>query len=212
MTVVTGAILAGGQSRRMGRDKALIQWDANVTLLDRVIDALRQLPDVIAEVIIVGDRPDYHGHGARVVADHYPGAGALGGIATALEVATHERAFVVACDMPLLSEHVIRRLIEFPTSADVVVPALPAARSDQGGGQTYETLHAIYRRTCLDPIRRRLQAGDLKVTGFFDEVMVEGLDERWVREVDPTLESFTNVNSPEELERARDTWARMRSR
>lgn len=190
----------------MGRDKALIEWDDNVTLLDHMIRTLQLLSPALDEVLIVGDRPEYHGRGARVVADHYPETGTLGGIATALEASQNERTLIVACDMPLLSTALVRRMLIHPSDADVLVPSLAAERSDQGGRQTFETLHAIYGRACLGPIKERLAAGNLKVIGFFDAVEVEPLGEDWLRQTDPNLYSFMNVNDPGELEKAREIW------
>lgn len=193
---LSAAVLTGGASRRMGTDKASISL-GGMTLLERAVRTLREVAD---EVIIVGDRPSYHGYGVRVEPDAFPGTGTLGGIATAIRVASHSRVLVVACDMPLLSPTLLRAMAELPEDDDVVVPWRPVEHERQGGKGTYETLHAIYRRDCLPFIERRIAGGDLRVVGFFPDVRVRGLDEHWLRQYDPHLRSFRNANTPEELD------------
>ena len=192
---LSAAILAGGASRRMGRDKASIEL-GGMTLLER---ALRTLMEVADEVIIVGDRPSYHGYGVPVYADTYPDAGTLGGIATALRNAPHERVLVVACDMPLLSARLLRAMAELEADEDVIVPWLPGANARQGGKGTFETLHAIYQRRCVPHIEGRIARGDIRVIGFFDDVRVRSLDESWLRQYDPDLRSFHNANTPDDI-------------
>lgn len=195
VSALSAAILTGGASRRMGRDKASIEF-GGITLLER---ALRTLKEVADEVVIVGDRPSYHGYGVPVHADAYSDAGTLGGIATALRTAAHERVLVVACDMPLLSIRLLRAMTALESDEDVVVPWLPSANARQGGKGTFETLHAIYRRRCLPHIEERIARGDIRVIGFFDDVRVRSLDENWLRQYDPDLRSFHNANTPDDL-------------
>ena len=189
------AVLTGGRSRRMGTDKALLPFEG-YTLLERVLAIGHELSD---DCFVVGLREEYRRFGAPVVADTYPGAGALGGIATALAAARHDFTLVVACDMPLLSGPLLRAMAAEPRDYDVLIPSLPAERSSQGAGETLETLHAIYARRCLDPIVKRLRAGQHKVIGFFGDVTVRKLDEIWLRRFDPFLLSVLNANTPEEL-------------
>lgn len=197
---LSAAVLTGGQSRRMGTDKALLTL-GDRTMLERVLAVVSALSD---DVFLVGDRPAYRTLGVRVVADDHPGAGPLGAIATALRRARYDRVLVVACDMPCLSPEVLQAMAAVDADADAIVPVTPAARSDQGGSQTYETLHAMYRRSCLPAIERRITAGDLKIAGLLDDVRVMVLDEHWLRQHDPDLRSFENVNTPEDIARHRD--------
>ena len=197
---LSAAVLTGGLSRRMGTDKALIEVHGR-TLVERVASVVAMVSD---DVFLVGDRPAYHRFGVRVVADEYPDTGSLGGIATALRHARHDRVLVVACDMPDLSLRLLDAMARLPTEADVVIPTTPPGRSHQGGAHTYETLHAIYRRSCLASIEQRLAAGRLKVVDFLDDVRVRVLDESWLRDYDPELASFANVNTPDDLTRIRD--------
>ena len=189
------AILAGGQSRRMGRDKAMLSlWPGGPPLLQLVVDIVAPLADDV--FVVASGRPAYADFGVRVVPDAYPDAATLGGIATAIEAARTDATLVVACDMPMLSASLIRHLRDIPREYDVLVPVL-AGESRQGGRLVRQTLHAIYRPACLPPIRERIVAGRLQVIGFFPEVRVREVPEDEVRRFDPDLRSFHNANTPE---------------
>ena len=170
----------------MGQDKAWIELDGE-PIIRRVAKVLAQ---VASEVIIVANDPRYEALGLRVVPDRFPEGGALGGIATGVRAATHDRVLVAACDMPFLSAEVWRVLLDHKLDAEVVIPTI--------GGE-FETLHALYAKTCVAPMERALAAGKMRVISFFDEVRVQPIGERELRIADPTLRSFTNVNTPEEL-------------
>ena len=183
---VTAAVMAGGRSRRMGRDKAWIDVGGS-PLIQLVIDVLAAVSD---EVIIVANEPRYATLGRRVVPDRFPDGGALGGIATGVGAATHDTVLVAACDMPFLDAAVWRSLLAAQDGADVVIPMI---------GDEHQTLHALYTRACLPAMERALATGRMRVISFFDEVRVRRLPEELLRGIDPTLRSFTNVNTPEEL-------------
>ena len=189
------AILAGGQSRRMGRDKAMLSlWPGGPPLLQLVVDIVAPLADDV--FVVASGRPAYADFGVRVVPDAYPDAATLGGIATAIESSRTDATLVVACDMPMLSAQLIRHLRDVPRDYDVLVPVL-AGESRQGGRLVRQTLHAIYRPACLPPIREKIDAGRLQVIGFFPEVRVREMSEGEVRRFDPDLRSFHNANTPE---------------
>jgi molybdenum cofactor guanylyltransferase len=199
---LSAAILAGGQSRRMGQDKALLEVEGR-PLIEYVLDVANAVAD--ATLIIASDRPEYERFGSRVVPDKFPQSGSLGGIYTALSEARHEHCFVLACDMPFVSHSLVKFMAERDRNYDVLVPALSADRSDQGGEETLETLHAIYTKSCMSAIERQLNAGVFKVIGFFSEVNVQKLPEEVIMQHDPQLLSFFNANTPEEF-----SWARER--
>lgn len=172
-----------------GRDKALVEFRGR-PLLAWVVDALRE---VSVEVIVVSNRAEVHGaYGARVVPDHEPPCGPLGGIAAGLGAAGCELGVVVACDMPYLRADFLRLLIRRAARADAVVPRV---------GNDYEPLHAVYRRTCLPAIERRIAARDLAAFSFFPDVRLEVIAESAWRIVDPDGCSTLNINTPEDLER-----------
>jgi molybdopterin-guanine dinucleotide biosynthesis protein A len=187
MEPVSAIIQAGGQSRRMGRDKALIDYQGR-PILAHVIDTLRQLSD---DVLVVSNRSDVYGpFGARIVPDYDPPAGPLGGLAAGLAAMRRELAVVVACDMPFLNLDLFRFLIERAADFDAVVPMT---------GDQYEPLHAVYRRTCLTAIQRRLANDERRVISFFQDVRLLAIPEAEWRVVDPAGRSLSNLNTPDDL-------------
>ncbi|HEY4720296.1 MAG TPA: molybdenum cofactor guanylyltransferase [Anaerolineae bacterium] len=187
MEPVSAIILAGGQSRRMGRDKALIAFEDR-PIIAHVIDTLRELSD---DVLVVSNRSAaYESFGIRIVPDADPPSGPLGGISAGLAAAQHDLAIVVACDMPFLNTQLLRSLVDRAVNVDAVVPLT---------GDQFEPLHAVYRRTCLAAIERHLAGGDRRVISFFDEVRVKAVPETDWRSLDPTGRSIANLNTPDDL-------------
>ena len=189
---VTGVIQAGGKSTRMGGSpKALLRLGPS-RIIERVVDAITPVVD---DLLLVTNTPEVYAFlGLPMVSDVYPDHGSLGGIYSGLRAASGGAVFTVACDMPFLRPDVARLVIDRAGEGDVVIPRV---------GDQLETMHALYAKPCLGPIEARLQAGRLKITGFFEDVrVVEVGEDEVARLADPTL-VFMNVNTPEELERAR---------
>ncbi|HEU4792277.1 MAG TPA: molybdenum cofactor guanylyltransferase [Nitrolancea sp.] len=190
------AILAGGQSRRMGQDKALLQVQSR-TLLERVIE---RAGTIASEIFIVAyNRPEYERFGLRVVPDRFPHSGSLGGIYTGISEAIHDACLVLACDLPFVNVALLSHMASLPRDYDVLVPALAAERSGQGGKETLETLHAIYGKACEPVMEERLRAGAFKIVEAFTGLRVRRILEAEVRAFDPELLSFFNANTPEEF-------------
>ena len=189
---VTGVIQAGGKSTRMGgRPKALLQLGGR-RIIERVLDAVAPVVD---DVLIVTNTPELYGFlGVRMIADAYPDHGSLGGIFSGLAAAPGEAAFTVACDMPFLHREVARLVVARAGEGDVVIPRV---------GAQLQTLHAVYGKACLPAIEARLRAGRFKIVGFFDSVRVVEIDEGAVARHRAPEIVFMNVNTPEELARAR---------
>ena len=191
---VSGIVLAGGRSRRLGRDKA-VEPLGGKPLVRRVVDRLAEVVD--QTVVVVADPeqaerlplPDT----AHIVVDAYPDCGSLGGIFTGLSAASAEWGLVVACDMPFLNPRLLRHILDRRRGHDAVVPVLDGRP---------EPTHAAYSKACLPPMERRLRARQLKIAGFFDDVTVRLVPEVEVDEIDPDRLSFLNVNTPDDLERA----------
>jgi molybdopterin-guanine dinucleotide biosynthesis protein A len=201
-TPVSAAVLAGGQSRRMGADKALLPLvDGGAPLLAIVVERLSSLADDV--FIVAGDRERYAGFGATVVPDLRPGGGALSGIHAAVSRATYEHCLVVACDMPFLSSPLLTWMISKPRDYDVLIPMLPGESRQGGKGMVYQTLHAIYSKGCLPAIESRIERGQFQVIGFFAEVRVRPIHVEGIKNHDPELRSFFNANTPEALATAR---------
>jgi molybdopterin-guanine dinucleotide biosynthesis protein A len=183
-------VLAGGRSSRFGRDKASEPLLGR-PLLQHVVDRIAPLFHELIIVRAPGQQlPSIESSLAvRIVDDAFPGAGPLGGIYTGLGAATAERCLAVACDMPLLSAPLLRELQRRAAVCDVVMPVLAYS----------EPLHALYSRVCLEPMRARLDAGQLKITGFLGAVHVCYMREAECRALDPELRSFVNTNTEEDL-------------
>lgn len=199
---LSAAILAGGLSRRMGADKALLRLVPDgPTLIERVVSAVRAVAD---ELLIVANDDRLAHLGLPIVPDAYPGAGSLGGIYSAVAAAAHDHCLVVACDMPFLSPPLLRAMAAEPRDYDVLAPYLVVGENRQGGGKgVYETLHAIYGRAALPAMREQLEAENYRIVGFFPQVSVQPLPETYLRRHDPDLRSIFNANTPERLAEAR---------
>ncbi len=194
------AILAGGLSRRMGEDKALLRIGGQ-TLLETVAERASVVADEL--FVVASNGAPYADLGFRVVPDVLPNSGSLGGIYSALLHAASEWCLVLACDMPLLNPDLLRFMATLPRTYDAAVPSLSQARSAQGCEETLETLHAIYSRSTVAMIQQRIRSGSLKIANFLADIMVARISESQIREFDPRLLSFFNVNRPEDLEFAR---------
>jgi molybdenum cofactor guanylyltransferase len=196
------AVLAGGQSRRMGTDKALVTLTpGGPPLISIVIEHLRYMTDDI--FIVSVPRPEYEPFGVPVVQDRYGDTGPLGAIATALSAARHDTCLIVSADMPFLNRELLLRMIEQPRTYDLLVPQLQG-ESRQGGSLVLQTLHALYAKSCLPAIGLALSQGELRTTSFHEAVRVEIVSETLVSAIDPNRRSFTSVNSPDALDSARE--------
>jgi molybdopterin-guanine dinucleotide biosynthesis protein A len=188
---VTGIILAGGQSRRMGRDKAFLPFGRGL-LIERVIEVIQQ---VTAEVILITNKPDqYQRFGLPMFADAIPDAGSLGGVYTGLVSAKTPYGLYLACDMPFVKPDFLRLLCDMAAEADVVIPR---------NAEDFQPLCAVYAQACREPMHQKIAAGRLKITGFFDQVRVRVIEGELLARYDPRDVMFFNANTPEEYERAR---------
>jgi molybdopterin-guanine dinucleotide biosynthesis protein A len=195
--MLTICIQAGGQSSRMGEDKALKTFLGR-PLIQRVVERLSPVAD---ELIVTTNHPDDYAFlklPLTLRADLKPGRGALGGLYTAIASASNPIVAVVACDMPFASatllEAATRLMVE--EGADVVI-----AKSDEG----FEPLHAVYRReTCLPAIEAAIEADQWKVVAWFPQVKVRVLTSDEIKRYDPSGLAFWNVNTPEEFAKAEE--------
>lgn len=189
--LVAGFVVAGGHSRRMGPDKALLPW-AGTTLLDHAIARVRAVvPEV---VVLAGERDRYAERGLTVVADAIAGAGPLAGVLAGLDHVRGEGGLFLAVDVPHVPETLLRHLLECAAGYDAVVPISPTGP---------EPLCAAYGPGCAEPIRRRLAAGERKMTCFWPDVRVRLVEVRADMGFGPPGRIFLNVNAPEDYERAR---------
>ena len=179
----------------MGRDKALVELDGR-PMLQHVLERVSDLGQ--AQTLLVSNDPEAHARfGLAMARDSLPG-GALGGIYTALLHSRYEHTLVVACDMPFVSPALLRHMLALRADSDfdVIVPRVEGY--PQG-------LHAVYGQGCVAPIRASIEAGRLRVIGYFGQVQARYLDEAEWQPLDPDGRALRNVNTPEELAEAQGT-------
>ena len=185
---ITGVILVGGRSRRMGRDKAFLELEGT-PFFERVLAVFEESFD---RVVLVGDREErFDGYGLPVLSDIYPGS-ALGGIYTGLHHAATEYVFVSSCDLPFINEKVLRYLCSLKEGYDAVVPTYT---------DCYEPLFALYAKSCLEPIRTLLENGNFCAYAYYPQVRVRYVAYEELAEFDKDKRAFLNINTPEEFAR-----------
>jgi molybdopterin-guanine dinucleotide biosynthesis protein A len=187
---VAGAVLLGGASSRMGRDKANLELDglAGATRAARLLDSL------FAEVLLVGGEAPPDAPGVRVADTEGP-ACALRGLVGALEAAASARVLVLATDLPLVTPELLLALVAWPEAA-VVAP-----RTEN----RTQPLCALYQREAvLREARDRLASGKLKLQGLLEAVDSAYLDPSVLARLDPDGHALFNVNTPDDLTRARE--------
>ncbi len=193
MTQFSAMLQAGGKSSRMGADKALVPF-MGTTLLGYVIDQLRPFCDDIA---IISNRPeDYERFQLPIFQDVYPEWGALGGLHAAVYHSKCELCMVLACDMPFIQMDLLLYMVRESQGYDAVIPRL-----DQSGFT--EPFRAVYRQSTLPYIEAAINNGQRRVNSFFDQVSIRFLEQKEIQVFDPALRSFFNVNTPEDLQIAR---------
>jgi molybdenum cofactor guanylyltransferase len=189
---VTGVLLAGGKSLRMGEDKRCLVVGGK-PLLERSLSVLRS---IFQEVLVVTahDSPPLD-IDAQVVRDLVPDCGSLGGIYTGLTQAATPAIFVAACDMPFLNQTVIRQFMGQRAIADIVIAKL-ASR--------LHPMHALYGKGCLPIIEQMMVARRLKIQELVSHacLRVQYITEADLFSIDPSWRSFYNVNTPADLEAA----------
>ncbi|MBF0292707.1 MAG: molybdenum cofactor guanylyltransferase [Nitrospinae bacterium] len=185
------AILAGGKSRRMGRDKAFVELDGT-PMIQWVITAVKECS---VNPLIIANEPDrYGGFGLPVYPDIVPGMGPLSGLHTAFSVTGADRVMIVSCDSPLVTPDVINLILNYQfNGAEAVIPFVDGR--EQG-------LMAVYARSGIERFADRIASASI----MFDEFRL-GLNRIFItedelRKVDPFLLAFLNVNTPEDIDAA----------
>lgn len=196
MTVhAAGIILAGGYSSRMGKDKALLPLpgDERHTFASYLASVLAM---TCQEVVLVARDVEqavrYKLPGVRVVTDYEPGIGPLMGIYTGLSEIHCSHALVAAVDLPFVQASLVSFLLSQALPDALVIPVV---------GGVAQVLLAVYPHMLLPIVKERLQAGRRDPRSLLDAAPIHYIEEARLREVDPQLRSFINVNTPEELAR-----------
>ena len=196
MHPISVMVLAGGESRRMGANKALLELSSGETLIERVLNNLRPLSD---DFVIVSNMPALYAHlDARQTSDDFVGAGPLAGLHAGLQATRHDWTFVVACDMPLIDHRLVRFMAGLTEGHDAVVPLVE---------DELEPLHALYHKGCLPVITSHLEAGHRRMISFYADVRVRRVEAAEVALFDPEGKTFFNANTPEDWQRLQELLA-----
>ena len=188
---VTGFVLAGGRSSRMGTNKALLALDGKL-----LIEHTKSILDAVCgKVFLLGQR-DLYGSFGQCYEDVYPDCGPLSGIHAALLNSPTEWSLVTTVDTPFITAEFLDYLVERAVNS----PALVTAPSV--GGQV-QPLCTIFRRSFLPIVETALKAGEYKVVPLFPRDQSLILGEAELGQFAPAAEMFENLNTPEDLERAR---------
>ncbi len=187
---MTGIILAGGENKRMGVDKAFLEV-AGSPIIEHV---LRAFGSIVHRIIIVTNSPErYLAYEARVVTDRLDQRGPLTGIYSGLSISESEYNIVVACDMPFLNAGLLAYLMELAPGYDAVVPAFEGRA---------EPLHAVYSKGLLPVIEKRIREDDRRLQGIFGRANVRYVTEKEISRFDPERRSFINLNTPQQYKEA----------
>lgn len=188
---VTGILLAGGKSSRMGKDKALLKYE-DETFMSNSIKKLKKL---FNEVIVVeGNINKYNIDNAKIIKDIYPNMGPMGGIHAALKAAKNDWIFVIPCDMPLWEPLLVDEILKYRLDNDIVVPLF---------NKRMEPLFALYKKTCIPKIEECLDKNIIKVIELYPLVKTNCVDLQNIFTLEECSKSFLNINTPEDLNKLR---------
>lgn len=187
-------VLVGGQSSRMGRPKAALDF-GGIPLLTRIVIELKWWFD---EIVIVAapesaGQPKVEIPGLKIVHDEAAFAGPLDALRRGLNALDHDVAFACSCDLPLLNSDVAADLVGMLDEFDAVIPEV---------GGKLQPLHAVYRKLCANAIASLEASGEKRLTANVGAVNARRVGEDELRRLDPELNSFFNVNTPEDYQRA----------
>jgi len=187
---MNGIILAGGENRRMGMDKAFLEINGR-PLIEHILDVFSTL---FARTVVVTNTPDlYRKYDIELTSDALDIRGPLTGIYSGLLKSTDEYNFIAACDMPFLNPRLISYMGEIAAGQDAVVPQFNGF---------LEPLHAIYRRGILPVIEKQIRMQDRRIRGLFDHIRARYVTEEEIIRFDPLKQSFRNLNTPKEYKEA----------
>ena len=181
---MTGIILCGGKSSRMGRPKAFLPYGGASFVEHRY----KTMKELFSEVFLVANEPDVYSHlSVDVVKDIIPNRGPLVGILSGLLVSSYDHTFVIACDMPLVDNKLIRQMCTQRHGNDVLV-----LEHDEG----LEPLLGIYSKRCIPCLEESIFAGTLKVVDFLTGVQASTY--RSPKYAHGQLPAYFNVNTPQD--------------
>ncbi len=190
---MTGVILAGGASRRMGRNKAMLKLH-DIPLIEKVY---RTMATLFSDIVIVTNTPEEYAFiPCRKTPDLYPGAGSIAGLHAGMAASNTGRIFVAACDMPFLNAGLIRMLCSHDMEAEAVVPL-----NSEG---FFEPLHAVYAVSVMDTARDVIENGDKSILILLNRIRTVLIPYEEICSIPGAKDSFRNINTPEEFRMAQD--------
>lgn len=190
-TQLTGIVLAGGMSTRMGQDKASLPWKGS----DLLNTVLARLAPVCTELVVVSNVPRHIVlPNVKIVADKYIRCGPLAGMQAGIRAATCDYSFIAACDMPYLNTQAVAYIGSIAVGYDAAVPFI---------GDFFNPLHGVYRRTCLPYIERLLKQGRYSILNFYNQIKLRRINVEELKKFDTELKTLININTPEDLQRER---------
>jgi len=194
--MLSGVVLSGGKSKRLGREKGLALLDGT-PLVNHVIHAMKGLVDEIVLSVAEGRTADYReavGGEFTIVEDTRPQVGPLEGLISTFRATRGDYVLVAPCDTPLLRAKVCETVLRKAFDRDGAVPVINGY---------YEPLHAAYRRELgLRAFEDTLRKGKGKITDTYGRMVLVEVDEATLRRIDPALESFWNMNTERDLREA----------
>ncbi len=187
---MAGIVLAGGENKRMGSDKAFLTVGGS-PVIEHILRTLRGTAD--PAIIVTNTPAAYAGYDAVITTDAFDKRGPLTGIYSGLLRSAEEYSMVVACDMPFLSRSLLAYMMDVAAGYDVTLPRI---------GSFVEPLHAVYRRELLPLIEKYLLADRRRIQDLFPELRIRYITEQEIDRFDPMRRSFVNLNTPEEYKEA----------
>lgn len=186
---ITGVILAGGLSKRYGRNKAFLEFDG-IRLVDRVT---AEMKNIFRQVILITNEKDHYEYlGLPTFEDLIKGLGPIGGIYTGLMSISDQAGFFVACDMPFINSQLVRYMVDIKDNYAAVIPS---------GASGPEPLHAIYSQSCLGAIKELIDAQRYQVRLFYEQISVRYVTQDEISKFVPPQRAFLNINTPDEFAR-----------
>ena len=188
----TGVILAGGRNSRLPGEKKGFRKIGGQMIIDRIYQVLKSVVDEV--IIVTNDPVDFSKWDAMIVSDIDPSRCALAGVHAGIYYASYDKIFISACDTPFIRKDIIEYILSFADNKhDVIIP------ETEGG---LEALLSVYSKRCLPMIEKNLKAGVYMIKKFYSKKKVKKVPLEKLRELDPLMESFFNVNTPEDFEKA----------
>lgn len=203
--MVTGVILAGGKSRRMRQNKALMRLGDD-TLIEHVIQRIRPVTN---ELLLITNSPDEYTHlNIPMHSDIVPNCGALGGIYTGLTYASNEVSICVGCDNPFLQQNLLSYLVSIIGEYDAVLPyTIEKCSSNADNPQSkLQTLCGVYSNRCIPIIESMLKESELRVHALQERANVLCISPEVWKTYDSEGYSFFNINIPDDFEQAQSLY------